>query len=157
NPTVPVTGINTIAGLTGTSITTAQNLLLDLSGSVAGATLTFNVNKPSATTFAPVIRIKDYHQNEWGAFFKDDWKIRPNLTLNLGLRYDFYGVQWEKSGMNASPVGGSAGLYGISGTSFADMWHPGVMNGQPTQLQLVGKNSPNPNTLFYHNDRNNFG
>jgi hypothetical protein len=156
NPAVSVTGISTIAGLTGTSITTAQNLLLDLSGSVSGASLTFNVNKPTETSFSPVVRIKDFHQNEWGAFFKDDWKIRPDLTLNLGLRYDFYGVPWESSGMNASPVGGSAGLFGVSGTSFADMWHPGVIKGQPTLLQLVGKNSPHSDLLLYNNDWNNF-
>lgn len=157
NPSVAVSGIATISGLAGTNVTTAQNLLLDLSGSVSGASLTFNVNKPSETTFSPVVRIKDYHQNEWGAFFKDDWKVRPDLTLNVGLRYDFYGVPWEANGMNASPIGGSAALFGISGTSFNDMWVPGRMAGQPTVLQLVGKNSNHPDTLLYQNDRNNFG
>src|SRR5439155_11635824 len=142
----PATGINTIAGLVGSTVTTAHNLLYDLSGSVSAATLTFNVHSPTDQNFTAPVRIKDYHQNEWGAFFKDDWKIRPSLTINLGLRYDFYGVPWEKNGLNAGPVGGSAGLFGISGTSFADMWHPGVIAGQPTQLQLTGKNSNHPNT-----------
>jgi hypothetical protein len=140
---VAVTGISGIPGLTGTSLTTMQNLLLDLSGTVSGAALTFNVLKPNDDSFQAQTRIKDYHQNEWGGFFKDDWKIRPDLTLNIGVRYDWYGVPWEKNGMHALPVGGAAGLYGITA-------------GSPTVLQLVGKNSPHPDTLFYQNDWNNF-
>jgi hypothetical protein len=143
-----VGGISTIPGLTGTSVTTAQNLLLDLSGSVGDVTIGngFSVLSPTATGFSAQTRVKNYHQNEWSAFVKDDWKVRSDLTLNLGIRYDFYGVPYEQHGLNASPIGGQAGLLGISG--------PG---GQPTQLQLVGKNSTHPNVLLYQNDRNNFG
>jgi hypothetical protein len=142
---VPVTGISStsIPGLTGNSVTVMQNLLLDLTGSVSNAPLTFNILNPGDQDFVPQTRIKDYHQNEWGAFFKDDWKIRPDLTLNLGVRYDWYGVPWEANGMHALPVGGASGLYGITA-------------GAPTVLQLVGKNSPHPDTLFYQNDWNNF-
>ncbi len=31
--------------------------------------------------------------NEWAAYLNDSWRIRPRLTLNLGLRYEYYGVQ----------------------------------------------------------------
>src|SRR5439155_1826435 len=91
---ISVTVINTISGLTGASVTTAENLLRDLSGSVSGVSLTFYFHSPTDQTFTAPVRIKDYHQNEWGAFFKDDWKVRKSLTFNLGIRYDFYGVPW---------------------------------------------------------------
>ena len=154
---VPVSGISTIPGIGGNQ-TLAQNILTDLAGSVSNVTLSnaFNVVSSDDMTFKPQARIKDFHQNEWGVFFKDDWKFRNDLTINVGIRYDYYGVPYEHSGLNAVPVGGSAGLFGISGSSLADLWQPGRMAGKPTDLQLAGKNSPNPDTPFYNNDWNNF-
>ena len=32
-----------------------------------------------------------YITNEWAVFFQDNWKVRPNVTLNLGVRYDNFG------------------------------------------------------------------
>ncbi len=36
--------------------------------------------------------------NSLGAFFTDSWKVRPTLTLSLGLRYDWYGTPTEAEG-----------------------------------------------------------
>jgi hypothetical protein len=41
---------------------------------------------------------KFFKQHEFDWYGQDTWKVRPNLTLNLGLRYQLNGVPYETSG-----------------------------------------------------------
>ena len=34
---------------------------------------------------------------EWAIFINDDWKVNRKLTLNIGLPYDRYGSQTDRS------------------------------------------------------------
>jgi hypothetical protein len=49
-----------------------------------------------ATTGIPGGYRNDNRQNLYGIFFQDDWRIRPNLTLSLGLRYSYFGPLTDK-------------------------------------------------------------
>jgi hypothetical protein len=78
-------------------------------------------------------------------------------TLNLGLRWEYYGVPFLKGGMTAALKGGGNALFGISGRSWNEaFWNPGVRS-DLTELTFVGPDSPNPDQRVYPRDLNNFG
>lgn len=50
-----------------------------------------------------------YHRWYTGSYFQDNWRVTQALTLNLGLRYDFFPPYSEVNGRQANfiPVGGN--------------------------------------------------
>jgi hypothetical protein len=161
-PLAPVTGIAR-TGLAGTlnsgNRQRAENLLTFLSGSLSGLAQARFINELEAewNNFPDErLKIRDIAQNEIGAFFKDDWKVSRDLTLNLGMRWDFYGVPWERNGLTTGLQGGGYALFGLSGRSFEDWMRPGE-RGDLMEILYVGPNSPNPDQRIYKRDMNNFG
>lgn len=65
-----------------------------------------------------------YGQTQWAGFIQDSWRVRPRLTLNLGLRYDYqsllddrnnfgprFGFSYDVHGNGNTVVRGGYGLY----------------------------------------------
>jgi hypothetical protein len=72
----------------------------------------------------------------WGAFVNDDWKVKSNLTLSLGLRYDLFGVPYEQH----KPKGLFSRLVFGSGSDFASrIANASIIQGAP----LLGSDKNN--------------
>jgi len=61
-------------------------------------------------------------ENEYSFFVKDDWKTTRNLTLNLGMRWDYYGTAFIKTGFTSTSIDQGLGLFGIGRPASSDMF-----------------------------------
>jgi hypothetical protein len=50
------------------------------------------------TGAAPTTRGQYYRSSIYSAFVQNDWKVRPNFTVNIGLRWEYYAPPTEAKG-----------------------------------------------------------
>jgi carboxypeptidase family protein/TonB-dependent receptor-like protein len=90
-----------------------------------------NGNFNPATGFPTTIR-QDQRENILGFFVQDDFKLRSNLTINLGLRWSYLGPLYSKEGnmLRAIPGAGANYLTGLV-IRKGDSWNPQKNNFGP--------------------------
>jgi hypothetical protein len=129
-----------LPGLDDNDRANAQQNVNDLTGTIGFIRQDFKTNsKEGFTPYEPPHRY--WRAREYSFFFQDTWKVSPHLTVNLGLRYEVFGVPYEDKGIFTQPVGGAAGIWGVVGPT-----------GQPTQTGFAEDGG----SKVYSVDWNNF-
>ncbi|HEX6624023.1 MAG TPA: carboxypeptidase-like regulatory domain-containing protein, partial [Pyrinomonadaceae bacterium] len=97
-------------GIGTTDFNNATSILAILTGSLTSVAETFNAASSSSGLLRGQISEQKYRYFSVGPYVGDTWRLRPNLTLNLGLRYEFVSVPREQNGLLVLPIGGLESL-----------------------------------------------
>ena len=124
-------------GLSSTQFTTANSLLGLLTGAVNSVSQTFNVASRTSGFSRGVGSIRHLDYNTLAFYGGDTWRFRENLSLNIGLRWEYIGPLTERDGLGLMP----------KDTSLA------VLNDPNAVLDFAGKGTGRP---FLAKDMNNW-
>lgn len=104
----------------------AESLYAILTGRINDINGQYAYN-PTTGTYAHALGAYnlDELQKAWGLFFQDSYRIKPNLTLNYGLRWDFTGADRDLTNFYHSSS--AADIFGPSGVW--NLFNPGSLKG----------------------------
>ncbi len=118
-------------GISAAQLGTANSLLALLGGIVSSAAQSFNVVDQTSGFQPDTLPNRRLHYEHYSLYLGDQWRVKPNLTLNFGLRYELFTPIREPNGLALEPVIGSnsdirstilnpIGTYNFVGTNVGD-------------------------------------
>jgi hypothetical protein len=124
-------------GVSANDFTTASNLLALLTGAVTSAAQTFNVRDRESGFVSGFGERRGIDYNTLSFYGGDTWRMRPNLTVNLGLRWEYVSPPTERNGLALLPRNMSLD----------------ALSDPNAQLDFAGAGTGRP---FHNKDWNNF-
>lgn len=128
-----------LPGIRSADLVAADDFLASLAGYITSYSQTFNITSRTSGFVPREPYRRRYKLNDWAWYVQNNWKARPRLTLNLGLRYTLTGPADEIDSLLLQPL--------VSG---GDVRRALLSN---STLDFAGSAAGRP---LYRRDRNNF-
>jgi len=129
-----------IPGGSAANATTANTLYTNLAGIVTQMAQTFNVTSTTSGFVPGATNLRQFSYDTYSFHVSDSWKVKRNLTFQLGLRYEYWLPLDEKNSLYLAPKL-------VNNDLRATLLDPNAV------LDFIGKSSGRP---FYKTDKNNF-
>lgn len=134
-------------GISATDRNIADALRYLLGGIVGGGTVNANFVNPTEGPVIGAPLLQRFEYNTWGFYVADQWRVTPELSVNLGLRWDYFTPLKNPDQVYLEPD--------LGGAETIDQIKAALLNPNGNYV-FVGKNSGVPGA-FFKPDYNNFG
>lgn len=108
----------------------AEQLYGSLLGFITSYSASVAINPKTQQYQTGINQMTALRQFEMGVFAADSWRIRPSVTVNYGLRWEYSGPPWDANNDFYQVAGGYNGLFGLSGVG--NLFRPGTLTGGAT-------------------------
>ncbi len=134
-------------GISTTDRGRADALRYMLGGIVGSGTIAANFVNSTVGPQLGTPSLQNFRYNTVGLYFSDAWRVTPRLTLNLGLRWDYYSPLFNPEQVYLEPD--------LTGTNSRAEVEAALLNPNGRYV-LIGTNAGKPGQ-FHNPDLNNFG
>jgi Carboxypeptidase regulatory-like domain len=127
--------------------------LMTLVGMLSQVDAKYNFTKTGSTLAdgAPVSR--RFADDSYEFYMQDQWKLKPNFTLTVGLRYSLFGPPWETNGLQVSSTRSISDYFNSRGNGM----RTGVPANAQTPLSFALGGPANHAPGFYDWNYHDFG
>lgn len=138
---------------TAANRTSGRNVYANIVGNLSSASATFNVTSADSGFVPGATRRRDLLQKDLALYVQDQWRMRSNLTINAGIRWDYMGVPTVPSGV-AIQLTDHEDIFGVSG--FGNLFNPSAPFGAAPAVGSLDFVSGDTGKGLYNEDWNNF-
>lgn len=149
---------STLPGISAAELTIANDEFEDITGLLGTINQAFNHTSPTSG-YVPGVQEQFTPEQDNMAFYgQDSWKVRRNLTVQFGVRWEYQGPYNARNGLVLLPQNNLSTLMGptpITGSPVANLFQPGLSGGDMNpMLTLQGAANGQP---VYNRDLDDFG